>query len=296
MGLKLFGLLLLAAAASGCGGDYILTVPDQLSAAGSDITVVSRLQRNDFFVLNLSSVSSYLRYQIGDGPERSASTDKLGYSGVRMKMPATPGKYELAVKYQDDDGDEVDKTVGVYAWDPSKPVIAVDMDPLPRRRAKITQGRKGWWTGLAKYTVDLMPRTAPGDAPSARAALARLSRQANILYLTQREVANHLQCRSELSEHGYPDGPVLAWRRQRWHVVPGRFKIPKIVVESRLVSQLGSLRKTFSNMSTGLSMSSLAAKAFADAGMTAVVVGDAPLEGRQVRHVASWKELAEKGL
>ncbi|MDP6544958.1 MAG: hypothetical protein QGH60_13280 [Phycisphaerae bacterium] len=293
---KLFGLSLLLVLAGGCGGEYILTVPDQLSAVGDDVTVVARLQRNDFFVVNLAAVRAYLRYQIGEGVERSASTDKLGYSAVRLVMPEKPGRYDLAIRYQDDDGDETAKTVGAYAWDPAKPVIAVDMDPLPRRRAKLTQGRKGWWTGLAKYTVDLIPRATPGDAPSARAALAKLAGKANILYLTRREVVNHLQCRSELSAHGYPDGPVLTWRRQRWHLVPGRFKIPKVVVEARLVSQLGELRKTFSNMWVGISESSLAGKAFVEAGMTAVVVGDARLDGDKVMRVGTWKELAEKGL
>jgi len=293
---KLFGLSLLLVLVAGCGGEYILTVPDQLSSAGGDVTVVARLQRNDFFFLNLASVKAYLRFQIGDGIERSASTDKLGYSAVRVPMPDKPGRYDLAVRYQDDDGDEVAKTVGAYAWDPARPVIAVDMDPLPRRRAKVTKGRKGWWTGLARYTVDLFPRSEPGDAPSARAALARLAEKANILYLTRRTVANHLQCRSELAQHGYPDGPVLMWRRQRWHLVPGRFKIPKVVVEARLVSQLDELRKTFSRMWVGVSQSSLAGKAFVEAGMTAVIVGDARLDGDKVMRITTWKELAEKGL
>ncbi|MDP6633886.1 MAG: hypothetical protein QGG42_03235 [Phycisphaerae bacterium] len=293
---KLFVLSLLLLSASGCGGDYILTAPDQLSVAGGDVTVVARLQRNDFFFLNLASVNAFLRYQIGDGMERSASTDKLGYSGVRLAMPEKPGRYDLAIRYQDDDGDEVSRTVGAYAWDPTRPVIAVDMDPLPRRRAKLTQGRKAWWTGLAKYTVDLLPRAEPGDALSARAALANLAKQGNILYLTRRSVASHLQCRSELAEHGYPDGPVLMWRRQRWHLVPGRFKIPRVVVESRLVSQLDDLRKIFGKMLFGVSTSSLAGKAFVEAGMTAVVIGDARLEGAKVRRIATWKELAEKGL
>lgn len=293
---KLFGLLLLLAAAGGCGGEYILTVPDKVSAVGGDVKVVARLQRNDFFFLNLASVKAYLRFQIGDGIERSASTDKLGYAGVPLPAPVKPGRYDLAVRYQDDDGDEITKIVGAYIWDPARPVIAVDMDPLPRRRAKVTEGRKGWWTHLARYTIDLMPRAEPGDGPSARAALAKLAEKANIIYLTRRTVANHLQCRSELSEHGYPDGPVLMWRRQRWHLVPGRFKIPKLVVETRLVNELDELRKTFSNMWVGISQSSLAGKAFVEAGMTAVMIGGERLEGDKVMRIKTWKELAEKGL
>jgi len=118
---KLFGLFLLLVLVGGCGGEYILTVPDQLSAAGGDITVVARLQRNDFFVVNLAAEKAYLRFQIGDGLERSASTDELGYSGVRLAMPEKPGRYDMAIRYQDDDGDESAKTVGPMPGTPPSP-------------------------------------------------------------------------------------------------------------------------------------------------------------------------------
>jgi len=298
MRLKFFGFALTAALAltAGCGGQYITTLPDQVAAAGGDITVVARLQRNDFFVLDLPMQGAHLRFKIADGLERVASTDKLGYAGVRLALPEAPGRYELTVKHQDIDGDEAAVAVAAYVWDPDKPVIAVDMDPLPRRRSQLSPKRTEWWAGLAKYTVDMLPRPVPADAASAREALARLAKQGNILYLTRRSAASRLQCHDELAEHGYPDGPVLMWRRQRWHIVPGRYRIPRVVVESRLVSQIAELKKMFPKMSVGLSTSSLAAKAFVDAGMTAAVVGNAGVKGDKIVPVASWKELAEKGL
>jgi len=298
MRLKAFGFALVAALvfAAGCGGEYILTLPDQVAAVGGEITVVARLQRNDFFILDLPMQKAHLRFRIGDGQERVASTDKLGYAGIRLGLPDTPGRYELSVRHQDTDGDEAEVSVAAYVWDPQKPVIAVDMDPLPRRRPKLSPKRRGWWTGLAKYTIDMLPRPVPADAVSARLAVGRLARRGNILYLTRRSAASRLQCRDELAEHGYPDGPVLMWRRQRWHIVTGRYNIPRVVVESRLVSQIGELKKMFPRMWVGVSTSSLAAKAFVDAGMTAAVVGRANVKGDKVVRAASWKELAEKGL
>ena len=34
----------------GCGGQYILTVPDQLAAEGGDAVAVVRLQRSEFYL------------------------------------------------------------------------------------------------------------------------------------------------------------------------------------------------------------------------------------------------------
>jgi len=78
--------------------------------------------------------------------------------------------------------------------------------------------------------------------------------------------------------------------------VPGWYRIPRIVVESRLVSQLARLRRDFTNLALGVCDSALAAKAFAEAGMTVLMVGGAGVEGENVQRFADWKALADEGL
>jgi len=263
-------ILVVTAAMAGCGGQYILTVPDQVAPAGGEAAVVVRLQRSEIYRIVLPAAQTLLRFRVEDGPMRAAYTDKLGYAGTTVPVPAAPGVYTMSVSLQDTEGDEAGGEVRVYVWDARKAIVAVDMDSLP----------------LAGTT----------QASGARAALARIAREANILYLTRRSVASHGYGHGQLSVCGYPDGPVLLWRRQRWHIVrTGRFTV-RMVVEKRLVSQLAELRKVFAGLSTGLCTSRLAAKAFTQAGMRCVVVGDAKVELPNVTRRETWANLAVVGI
>ena len=58
------------------------------------------------------------------------------------------------------------------------------------------------------------------------------------------------------------------------------------MIESRLVSQLTELRKQFAGLEVGVCDSSLAARAFTEAGLEARVIGEG----------TSWSDLAERGL
>lgn len=259
-------------ALGGCGGQYILTVPDQLAAAGGLTATVVRLQRNDFFVLAPAVEEAAMRLRIADGPERGAYTDEFGYAGAAMAAPAKPGRYALTVKHLDIFGDEVVGEGPVYVWAADRPAVAVDLDCLP-----------GLWLG---------------DAKDAAGALRGLATKPNILYLTRRSTRDHAAAHEQLRKAGYPDGPILLWRRQRWHIVrDGRLKLPRVVVETRLVNQLPEVRKMFPKLDVGICDSSLAAKAFAAAGLRCVVVGPpAGAAGEGVTRHESWADLAQKGL
>lgn len=272
---------------AGCGGEYILSVPDQLAADNDTVTVVSRLQRSEFWTLNMPVRQAALRFRVDDGVEQAAASDELGYAAVQLAVPQKVGVYKVVVSHQDYEGEEVQRTVPFYVWNPQRKVVAVDLDSLPPRQirqesAPVASSR--WVAWMQRFTASLVPEIIPRDDASARRALQGLSKQANILYLTRSEIEQHDACRKALKDNGYPAGPILTWRRQRWHVVPGPYRIPKICVESRLVSQLSTLRETFKNLETGICDSKLAAKAFTEAGMTAWTVGGG----------STWKELAEK--
>jgi hypothetical protein len=266
------GMVLAAlAAASGCGGQYILTVPDQVARAGGQTTAIVRLQRNDFFVLTPAVKDAPMRFRVADEKERGAFTDKLGYAGTTVPVPARPGPHRLRVTHLDRFGDEVVAEAPVYAWDPNRPVIAVDMDCLP---------------GLTL-----------GSSAQASRALQRLAASAKVLYLTRRSTRRHAETHKMLERAGYPDGPVLAWQQQRWHIVrEGRFRLPRVVVESRLVSQLPELRKLFPKMDVGVCDAHLAAEAFAAAGLKVLLVGRTPVDVQtQVLRRNSWADLAARG-
>jgi len=266
-------LALLTAVAGGCGGQYILTVSDQLAPPGGEAVAVVRLQRNDFFVLSLAVEGAVMRFSIDQGPQRGAYTDKIGYAGASVPVPGAVGRYDLQVAHLDRQGDEVRASAPVYVWETEKPIIAADLDSLPL-------------VGPA--------------AQEAQAALARLACGANVLYMTRKGVDEHASLHEYLAGAGYPDGPVLLWQRERWHIVrAGRYKLPRVVVESRLVGQLSQLRVMFPKLTTGVCDSKLAAKAFLEAGLRCVIVGEAKIDAGdapdRITRYPSWADLPGSG-
>ncbi len=268
--MRLAACLCLAAAVAGCGGDYILTAPDQLAAAGEEATVVVRLQRNDFFVLALPVERAAMTFQTGGLHEVGAYTDQLGYAGTRVPVPSDPGQYDLRIAHLDIYGDDIHRTARLFVWDKQQAIVAVDLDALP-------------W------------KISP-DSPAAVAAINRLARDARIVYLTRQEADQHRRLGAWLDEMGYPDGPILLWQHKKWHIVPGTWRIPRIVIEDEMVSRLPELRKAFANFSAGVSTGALAAEGFADAGLQPVLVGTGSAGEAEVTRRASWQDLAEKGL
>jgi len=265
---RTLSILICAAVVGGCGGQYILTAPDQLAAAGLDVVVVVRLERQEFLMLTTSVEDAALRFRIGNGHEHAAYTDKLGYAGAMIPLPPGSGRYVVKVRYQDHEGDEFAGEVDIYACDAQKSLVAVDLDCLP-----------------------------PARGSQAAAALKALARKANILYLTRRPVQEHGRAHAELANRDYPSGPIVLWRRRRWHIVrKGRYRLPRLVVESRMVSQLPQLRQTFPAMDVGICDSPLAAKAFTDAGMQCVLIGPTGSAGETPAENKSWADLAEEGL
>ncbi len=256
---------------SGCGGYYTLTAGDHVAATGEEAPIVVRLQRNDFFVLNLAVKQAAMRFQAADGPQRAAYTDKLGYAGTTVPAPVEPGRYTLRVDHMDFEGEEVAAETALYVWPADVPLLAVEADTLPE--------------------------DGDDQLQEARQALEEVTQHASVVYLTRDGPDKHEELHQQLTDAGYPDGPILLWQRQRWHIVRGgRWNWPRVVVENRLISQLLELRKRFPNLSQGICTSKLAAKAFAEAGLRAVIVGDAGSQTDQDIGRESWGELVRKGL
>ena len=137
----LISLLWVLSLFSGCGGYYIMTVPDQLVREGGSVVPVGRLQRNDFFFLAFGSHNTAMRFQLVDagklvGREEVAFTDKQGYAAVSLPVAnvlKNPGVYATCVTIQDSSqGEEVRRIVPLFVWDPRKSVVVVDIDVLPR--------------------------------------------------------------------------------------------------------------------------------------------------------------------
>ena len=270
-------LLWMLSLSSGCGGYYILTVPDQLARAGGDVVPVGRLQRNDFFFFAFGCEAAAMRFQVVDegklvGNEEVSFTDKKGFAAVSLPVSKTPGVYATCVTVQDStQGEEVRKVVPLFVWDPRKPVVVVDADAIPR--------------GMLS------------EFDEASVALRKIAMTANIIYLTRKSKPTQQAGHDRLEAGNYPVGPILLWQRQRWRWErKSGSRFTKIVIESRMESQLTKLRAEFPQLKVGICKGRLAAKAFVQAGMKCVVIGNNSVTGSTLTHYDSWAQIAEKGL
>jgi hypothetical protein len=254
----------------GCSGRYVLTVPDQLAPAGASAVAVVRLQRIELFKYSPGVDQAAMRFRIAGLQERGAYTDKNGYAGTTVPVPENPGIYEMTVSHMDREGEEVEGVAPVYVWKPDAPIVAVDYDSLAR--------------GMDPSAEDCI------------AALKKMAARSNLIYLTQSPVAEHGRIHARLAKEGFPDGPVLLWEREQWHIAyQGQTNMPYVVVEMRLVNQISELHKVFPKLTSGVCGAPLAAKTFADAGLDTILVGKSLPESPKITSVQSWRELLDKG-
>jgi len=258
--------LALCAAMVGCGGQYVLTAPDQVACAGGQTATVIRLQRHQFAGMLASSSGAAMRFQVEGCPLRGAFADNLGYAGAAVPAPDKPGVYKMKISHLNRDGDEIESQVPLYVWQADWPVVAVDLEALD----------------AAKKRDD------------SKAALQKIAREANIIYFTRRQVTEHADIHRRLTAGGYPDGPVLLWQSQRWHIVQDKY--PRLVIESKLISQLSHLRDVFGRLSVGITDQDDGARALAAVHMKIVFLGDEKPHAANVTHRKDWADLAANGL
>ena len=251
--------------AGGCSGNYILTVPDQLAPAGGEATAVIRVQRNEFAGYPKAVKDSAIRFQVDGNELRAAYTDKKGYAGAAVPVGNKLGKFYLHVQHLDRTGVDAEAWAPCYVWDPQEYLVAVDLDGLP--------------TGAS--------------AKDAAAAVSRVAKSAHVVYFTHEDVDEHGELRRRLEQSGYPDGPVLKWQQEGWHVARTKLNVPYLVIEPRLVSTLSPLRKQFPNFTAGICTRPLAAKAFAQAGLKVTVVGNAKADP-SAAHLNNWSRVEFK--
>ena len=266
---RAIAVVLLAIGLSGCGGHYVLSAPDQVASAGQDAPIVVRLQRNDFFVMDLAWEDAPIRFRINHGPQRAAYTDEEGYAGTLVPAPAQPGRHVLSIDYKDLDGQDIFGQAAVFVFDPAVPMVAVDFDAL---------NLDDWWQ----------------EDSEAAGALTKIADVADIVYLTRWDVDEHRRAYELLQLSGCPNGPILRWERKRYKVVVGRSGMPKLQFGSYLTSQLEGLGEMFPNLGTGITNSALSARAFADAGLRAYVVDTYDLPEGYDAIPTTWAELTTR--
>jgi hypothetical protein len=249
-----------------------------LATAGGEAPVVVRLQKSEFAAISLPVKDADMRLQIGDTGLRCSYTDKMGYACAMVPAPLRPDLYEMFVRYMDKNGREACQTAPVYVWPADSKVVAVAVDQLP---------------------------TSGADFKPALAGMKKVGESAKIIYLTRNMLDQPAAVHARIRACGYPDGPILLWQHEEIIVVPDDVTdMPHVVIETRLMGQISQLQKMFRNLDTGICTSAEDAKAYAQGGLTCVVIGPCDLSGvgdksrpqaTKIVRRKGWTELAAKG-
>ncbi|MFW6154092.1 MAG: hypothetical protein ACOC95_02650, partial [Planctomycetota bacterium] len=98
---RLVLILTTALVLGGCGGEYLVALPDVVAAEGQTARVAARLRRREVWRLAPPVADAAVTVRMDGGRRRAAFTDDDGYAAVDLAAPETPGRYTLTLRHQD---------------------------------------------------------------------------------------------------------------------------------------------------------------------------------------------------
>ena len=248
-------MLVLAVGLGGCGGEFILSVPDTVTTVGQNAPVVVRLQQQEFWRLARPMEDALMQVWALPKQKRAAYTSKQGYASAAVPVAERLGPHTLTVCHQDDRGNEVCRNGTIFVLDDRLAVLAIGWEAIEDEQ----------------------------DARAAAEPLRRLQQGGiQIVYLATHLAARPGEAHRWLSRHNLPDGPVLSWGwRRNWY-----FKAVQVT------GSLPIARRMLPGMMIAAGREDDLLRAAEQAGMVAIHVGAG--RGEQFGQVANWAELAER--
>jgi len=250
---------MLSTAAAGCSGEYILTAPDVAAMPGGTAPLVVRLQRREFWFYTPVEPDAPITFGFAEDAVRCGRTGPDGYTSVAVGVPERPGRYRVSLHYQDRQGETASGRADVFVLSPDRPIVAVDLDSLPT-------GRSG--------------------SGAAAAALIRMQRRAQLVYVTEERAGEPVAGHALLTGAGLPDAAVLPWTRRRW------WKVGPWWRGDSTAEPLVALQERLPRLVAGVTTDTGAAETFYRAGLKPLIVGRTSSGVASAEHFASWADLA----
>lgn len=239
--------LFITAAMCGCGAGHVIYAEDVVITAGQSSRfsafVQSRLHHGDVIGVPVSFASN--GKLIG-----RARTDSDGRASIVLPIQNEMGAYQAHTVV---DGHRYQATGNVYRWDPTRTILAIDLDE--------TISRTSYSDLFFTEMVDRSPVVK--DSP---AVLRQLSKDYQLLYMSARPRWLHTKTKRWLDDEGFPKGPILhangfeACFRQEYY--------------KRLM--LAGFKSEHPNLLVGIGDKGVDERAYGDNDMLAIILGSNP--------------------
>lgn len=190
----------------------MLSVDDAVVLPGKKTRLAAYVERDAVLGMRNDLVKVPVRFCIDDQEVGNDKTDDDGRASIKSRVSPQATSYEAAAQHG---RQEFRATGRVFAWDPQRVVIAVDLDQTIER---------------TEYKALLLDSKADDSDPLKRsvAALRGLGPDFHIVYLTGRPRFLLEKTRAWLRERGFPEGPVVTAKGVREMFSPGSFKERKL--------------------------------------------------------------------
>lgn len=240
---------LLAVHVSGCGR-LAIYAGSTVTTGTQDTFLVAMVERgHGLSAHRLANVD--VCFHAGGKELACTRTDEVGYAVAVGRIPAGTRTLEARANVK---GHDLEAQAEVLNRPPGRTILVCDVD------GTISQTDFRALVSSVLSEKDIKSRAVPDAAET----LQHLSRQYNIVYLTDRPVYLHYQSHRWLSDHGFPPAPVIC--------APDLRISRKVLEYKRTI--IAKLKQLYPDALIGFGNEETDAEAYAAEGMLAIMIDD----------------------
>lgn len=260
-------LLIVAMATSPCWAGIELNPEDLIVEPGRPAFFVTALERKYTLLLSDDVENATVDFYFGGNFVARSTTDRDGTAVASVVLPdVRPATYEMRAYYK---GKTYTASGRVFYWNPRRTVLAVDVDETISHTH---------YSDL--FIADIDKYSKPLDG--APAALQKLSRDYEILYVSARPRFLNQKTREWLAEHGFPRCAVANATKFEACLHQRRYKHNMLI----------KLRERFPNLLVGIGDKKVDDEAYGANKMLSIII-DKPVFTKYGEHCVVMKDWSQ---
>lgn len=249
-----------------CSSSRKITVHDAVGLPDSKSDVTVKVEGRAFLFNPDVSGVKVAAFDMDGNVVNEKRTDDDGEVRLKVDLPGEPGVYSAPVEISEEGRAKIKKEARLFVFKKDQKFIVTDID--------------GTISAAAEYLVPFISVDETKPVDGAVKALAELSKEYGIIYLTARDDALLNKTKRWLEVKGFPAGPVIC----------RDIGLGEMSAEGFKQKALEQLKKTFDSIEYGIGDSHSDIAAYNAVGLKAIYISrKKKVEG--ALNVISWEEI-----